>query len=566
MLPSTTPESAFDDLASLAAHLCEAPMAVVSLLDDDRRWSTGWHGVEDIDSWRDLCFYADVVDSREALEIPDVTLDSRFADHPMVTGGPRLRFYAGAPLIAGDDRVLGALCVLDVKPRNLTALQRRHLQILADQVVGNVEMQRQALLFAVEAQARSQADAAYRRQQQMLEGVLKHTDVLIYAKDRDGRFVTTNPALERATQIEGGLIGRTDHDFFDAAIADEYRRNDRQIMAARQWQVFSEVLVHADGSVHTYRSTKFPLIDDSGAVLGIGGVSTDVTELAAARAAHARAEAGWRALVEQSPVAVVVVDARGTITYANPEAIALCGAVTADQLASTPALDLVSTDLRTTAQTMLDELLAGGPALRTQRGVLCRLDGIEITVDFNATVANHSGALSVQLEMHDASAVAAAQAVLKQSASTDALTGLLNRQAWDERVESLIAETRDRGAPVTVAVVDLDNFKAYNDTRGHTAGDTLLQNFATVAVASLRDGDVFGRWGGEEFVVALADTTIEQAEPLLHRVRCCVPSGQTCSIGYTTVNGAESLVDTVIRADKALYEAKSRGRNQLSYL
>lgn len=562
-MPSTTPESAFDDVASLAAHLCEAPMAVVSLLGDDRRWFTAWHGVEDIDTF---AFCAVVLDSREILEIPDVTLDSRFADHPMVTGGPLLRFFAGAPLIARDKHVLGALCVLDVEPRKLTALQRRHLQILADQVVSNVELQRQALLFAVEAQARSQADAAYRRQQQMLEGVLKHTDVLIYAKDRDGRFVTTNPALERATQIEGGLIGRTDHDFFDAAIADEYRRNDRQIMAARQWQVFSEVLVHADGSVHTYRSTKFPLIDDSGAVLGIGGVSTDVTELAAARAAHARAEAGWRALVEQSPVAVVVVDAHGTITYANPEAITLCGAVTADQLESTPAISLVPSDSRTVAQTVLDELLAGGLALRARRAVLCRRDGTEITVEFSATVTDHSGVQSVQLELHDVSALIAAQAALKQSASTDALTGLLNRQAWDERVESLIAETRDRGAPVTVAVVDLDNFKAYNDTRGHTAGDTLLQNFATVAVASLRDGDIFGRWGGEEFVVALPDTRIEQAEPLLHRVRCCVPSGQTCSIGYTTVNGAESLVDTVIRADKALYEAKSRGRNQLSYL
>ena len=179
MLPSTTPESAFDDLASLAAHVCEAPMAVVSLLDDDRRCFTAWHGVDGTDTF---AFCADVVDSREALEIPDVTLDSRFADHPMVTRGPLLRFYAGAPLIARDNHVLGALCVLDVEPRKLTALQRRHLQILADQVVSNVELQRQALLFVVEEQARSQADAAYRRQQQMLEGVLKHTDVLIYAK------------------------------------------------------------------------------------------------------------------------------------------------------------------------------------------------------------------------------------------------------------------------------------------------------------------------------------------------------------------------------------------------
>ncbi|MGB3352287.1 MAG: diguanylate cyclase [Mycobacterium sp.] len=562
----TPPEKAFDDLTSLAAHICGVPMSLVSLVDAERQWFKARHGVDSPQTSRELSFCAHALRSPEVLEIQDMTQDLRFADHPMVIGDPRLRFYAGAPLITADGHALGALCVLDVKPGVLTALQRQHLQILADQVMSNLELRRQARLFAVEVSARVDAGAAYRRQQRMLDGVLRHTDVLIYAKDVDGRFVTANPAVERATRIEGGLIGRTDHDFFDAALADDYRRNDRQIMATREPQVFSEYLDHADGSVHTFRSTKFPLIDDSGAVFGIGGVSTDVTELARARTAHARAEARWRALVEQSPVAVIVVDANGTISYANPEAVTLCGAVTADELQSLPALGLVTDGARTDAHAMLDEILAGGSALRSRRGILCRLDGTEIPVDFSATVAHHSGMQSVQIEMHDVSAVVATEAALKQSATTDALTGLLNRSAWDARVESLVAETRQRDVPVTVAVIDLDNFKAYNDTRGHTAGDSLLRDFANVAGASLRCGDIFGRWGGEEFLVALPDTTLGQAEPILNGIRCGMPASQTCSIGYTSVRLAETLLDSVIRADKALYEAKSRGRNQLSYL
>ncbi len=119
---------------------------------------------------------------------------------------------------------------------------------------------------------------------------------------------------------------------------------------------------------------------------------------------------------------------------------------------------------------------------------------------------------------------------------------------------------------MTIAVVDLDNFKVYNDTYGHTAGDALLQRFTADASASLRRDDVFARWGGEEFLIAIPNTTPRQAENVLHRIRRCVPSGQTCSIGYTAHSPAESLANAVIRADKALYQAKARGRDQLSLL
>ena len=105
-------------------------------------------------------------------------------------------------------------------------------------------------------------------------------------KDLTGRFVLTNRAVELATQVEGGLLGRTDHELFDSDIADVYRRNDLHIILTRERDVFSEDLVLPDGTIHTYHSTKFPLIDADGEVIGIGGVSTDVTELTAARAAH----------------------------------------------------------------------------------------------------------------------------------------------------------------------------------------------------------------------------------------------------------------------------------------
>ncbi|MDG4664727.1 diguanylate cyclase [Mycobacterium sp. 236(2023)] len=561
----TAPEVMFDRVAALAAHVCGVPMALVGFVDAERQWIKSGHGVNIGETPRELSFCAQIMSGAETVEIPDTHRDSRFAHHPMVVGDPFVRFYSGVPLLTDGGHALGALCVLDREPRTLSAEQRTHLEALADQILSLLTLRRRARRFASEVEARQAADLALRLQQRVLSGVLEHTDVLVYAKDVKGRFLMSNRALEHVTQAGGELTGGTDYDFFPREVADAYRENDRRIMEARERQVFSEEVIHPDGSVHIYQSMKFPIFDDGGDVIGVGGVSTDVTDLAAARAAHAAAEQRWRGLVEQSPAAVIVVDDQGKLAYVNPEGVVLLGATSAEDVALLPALDFVPARRRPDTQVLLDETLAGLAPVRAVRGVLRRLDGAEILVEFNATAVNHAGVPSVQLEVRDVSADAAAQAALRLSAATDPLTGVLNRQAWDARVSELIPAASPQ-APLTVAVIDLDNFKSYNDSRGHTAGDALLQRFAAAAAASIRDEDVFARWGGEEFIVALPGATPAHAEWLLNRLRHCVPFGQTCSIGYTVHLISETLIETVVRADKALYQAKSQGRNQLTQL
>jgi diguanylate cyclase (GGDEF)-like protein len=148
---------------------------------------------------------------------------------------------------------------------------------------------------------------------------------------------------------------------------------------------------------------------------------------------------------------------------------------------------------------------------------------------------------------------------LERSATTDPLTGSLNRRAWDAQLRLLMERARLGGAPLTIALVDLDHFKSYNDTHGHTAGDVLLTQFAGAAKTCLRKVDVFARWGGEEFIVALYDCTPDHAEQILDRIRGSVPSGSTCSIGHTT----EPLASSISRADTALYVAKRTGRDRV---
>lgn len=152
----------------------------------------------------------------------------------------------------------------------------------------------------------------------------------------------------------------------------------------------------------------------------------------------------------------------------------------------------------------------------------------------------------------------------EEFARTDPLTGLLNRRAWDEQLRSLLTESHRYGHPLVIAIADLDHFKSYNDTYGHFAGDQFLQQFATAARACLRATDVFARWGGEEFIIALPGCDITHAMSILEKVRTSVPHGRTCSIGATQWDTGETLEACTTRADHWLYEAKHAGRDRVT--
>ena len=151
---------------------------------------------------------------------------------------------------------------------------------------------------------------------------------------------------------------------------------------------------------------------------------------------------------------------------------------------------------------------------------------------------------------------------LERSTVTDALTGLLNRRGWDCEVAKLCQHTERSGVPFTLAIVDLDHFKRYNDTFGHLAGDDALRTFAANAKDTLRVVDVIARWGGEEFAVALHGTTADEALGTIERLRASAPEGLSCSVGYVEVSRGAGLQECLSRADDALYQAKATGRDR----
>ena len=148
-------------------------------------------------------------------------------------------------------------------------------------------------------------------------------------------------------------------------------------------------------------------------------------------------------------------------------------------------------------------------------------------------------------------------------AHRDALTGLPNRRTYDEQMPREMARARRTGSDLCLAILDLDHFKAYNDTHGHLAGDQMLRACAAAWDTALRGADTIVRFGGEEFLVVLPDTRADHAIEILERLREATPNGQTCSAGLACWNGVESSEDLVGRADSALYRAKAAGRDRL---
>lgn len=163
---------------------------------------------------------------------------------------------------------------------------------------------------------------------------------------------------------------------------------------------------------------------------------------------------------------------------------------------------------------------------------------------------------------------------LRRLATTDPLTGLLNRRAAIEAIGTELTRNRRRDDPMALAILDIDHFKTINDEFGHDEGDSALRLVSSALRDTVRGGDIVARWGGEEFLICFPDTVLEGAEEVCERCRLAIAQTYvgadpdrrrriTASFGVVQVQPQERLNDAIIRADGLLYQAKTRGRDRI---
>jgi signal transduction histidine kinase len=200
----TSNEEEFDDLVVLAAQICQTPIALISLVDEDRQWFKAAFGLDLKETSREISFCDHALRQTGVFVVPDAARHPDFSNNPLVVGEPKIRFYAGAPLVAPDGQPLGTLCVIDREARALTKAQERALSVLSRHVMAQFELRRQAhatnrvnraLLSLLEDERI--AETAVRKSEELNRGVLDSMLAQIAVLDRNGKIIAVNDAWRR---------------------------------------------------------------------------------------------------------------------------------------------------------------------------------------------------------------------------------------------------------------------------------------------------------------------------------------------------------------------------------
>ncbi len=271
----TPPEAEFDDLTALAAQICDAPVALISLIDTDRQWFKSKVGVEATETPRDLAFCTHtILKPDQLLVVPNTLKDRRFATHPLVISHPNIRFYAGVPLVTPDGLPLGTICVLDIIPRHLTSQQKEALRALGRQVITQMELRINLAKLERTIAKRKQAESALRQQGEWLEVTLSSIGDAVIATDMRATITFMNPWAEVLTGwLAEEAVGRKIDEVVH--ILDEQTRRPvfipvEQVIQERvvvEWSKYT-VLLARDGREIPIDYSCAPILSISGSMYG----------------------------------------------------------------------------------------------------------------------------------------------------------------------------------------------------------------------------------------------------------------------------------------------------------
>lgn len=301
------PEQDFDDLTLLASHICETPIALISLVDRDRQWFKSRLGFEQTQTPRDVAFCAHAILGREVMVVSDATQDARFGSNPLVREHPRIRFYAGAPLLTPDGHALGTICVMDDKPRELSEDQESALRALSRQVVRQLELRLRMIA------ERREAGEALREKETSLRLVVDQMPAVLWTTDRDLRFTSSSG---------GGLrgLGQKPNESVGKTVAEYFQIREPEfppLVAHRRALMGQSSSFEITWLDHAFQTHVEPLRAADGAIKGTIGVALDVTERKRAERDLERSVALLRATLDSTADGILVVDTNGKLISYN---------------------------------------------------------------------------------------------------------------------------------------------------------------------------------------------------------------------------------------------------------
>jgi formate hydrogenlyase transcriptional activator len=316
----TKPETAFDDLTSLASYICQTPIALISFVDSDRQWFKSKSGVSLTETSRDIAFCASAILQSDIFVVPDTTQDERFAENPLVVSEPKIRFYAGAPLIV-DGQALGTLCVIDRVPRKLSPEQLDALRALSRQVQAQLELRRDFNRLG------KQAQEVLRQSEERWRAVFDNSAIGVALTDHKGHFLAANPVYQK-------MLGYSEAELQALSFLDitheDYRESNWALVAEllegkrRQFQIEKQYR-RKDGSL-IWVSNNVSLVPGTDRVPRfIMALSEDITERKQAEETLQSSEERVRLILDSVAEAIFGCDPEGICLFCNRAAARLLG-------------------------------------------------------------------------------------------------------------------------------------------------------------------------------------------------------------------------------------------------
>ncbi|MEO7775513.1 MAG: EAL domain-containing protein [Steroidobacteraceae bacterium] len=497
--------------------------------------------------------------------VADAANDAFWEEHRAVILAADLHAAWSTPIKAASGRILGSLCVYSRKPGLPAA---RELELIAHVArLASIAIE----LWAAEEAMRA-SEAKYRGlYESVMEGV--------YQSTWSGRFRSANPALVEML----GYSSAEELYALPSAAQLYWNPEDRAELAqqiATQGEVRNAecVMRRRDGTQIVVLENARAVKDPSGQITGFEGTMVDITERRRAQQQvfeeKERAQVTLQSIVD----AVISTDASGSIDYMNPVAEALTGWNMAQARGQPISAVLLLVDENTRAETdnPLLRCLRDGMVGLAEHSLLLSRSGLEVAIHNSASLIRDRagsiiGAVSV---FRDVTKERRLRRALSYQASHDALTGLINRREFDNRLQDALNSAQSGVVAHALLYVDLDQFKVVNDTCGHPAGDRLLRDVTALLQARVRTADVIARLGGDEFGVLLQNCEIEQAQKIAESIRATIldyrfvwneeAMGIGASIGLVAMSAdVQSVATLMSAADIACYAAKDAGRNRV---
>ncbi|HQS37625.1 MAG TPA: diguanylate cyclase, partial [Methylotenera sp.] len=433
----------------------------------------------------------------------------------------------------------------------------------------------------------------YQRRQQVLQKEAREAETLanrlslgidyipayIYIKNRDYSYVYANkPTLDLFNCSLDDLRGSDDARFFPPDTAAHLNKIDTRVFETAQDNAEQVVSHDADGQQHVYWEVKTPIFDelDPKKVWGLCGISSDITTVKDQEAALQESEKRFHSTFVSAPIGMAIVSLDGHFTQVN-EALANILGYTIKQLQKktfyqiTHPDDLQSDILQ--FEQLRDALIKNYQMEKRYIHKKGNLIWVLLSISVVRDAANK--ALYFISQVQDITERKFLMDKLSLQARLDYLTNLSNRRHFMEQADAELQRARRYQNPLALLMIDIDHFKTINDNYGHKTGDLVLQKLSAMLIDSLRQVDIVGRIGGEEFAILLPESKLENAVEVAERLRVQVAntklaleSGQlvrfTVSIGVALLDKPDINLDTLFSsADEALYQAKNTGRNRV---